>query len=80
MKSLTSYVLVLYTLFQESVVRFQISHGWAWHGMVWDWKRAVKKHTKCENGQYKVEFHELLYYWADIVREWKIPQMCLIEK
>jgi len=55
-RSLASYVLAQYTLFQAGDIRFQMSNGWAWRGMARDWKKAVKRHTKCVNGQYKVEF------------------------
>ncbi len=77
-KSLASYVLAQYVGFQEGDIRFQMSHGWAWPGMVRDWKREVKKHTKQERGMYKVRFDELLQDWSHIVKEKKIPQKCLI--
>jgi len=76
-KKLASYVLAQYAVLQDGDIRFQMSHDWAWRGMVRDWKRAVKKHTRCVKGQYKVQFHELLWYWAEIVREKRFPHTCL---
>jgi len=42
-KRLVSYALSQYALFQEGDIRFQMSQGWTWRGMVRDWKHAVKK-------------------------------------
>jgi hypothetical protein len=77
-KSLASYVLAQYALFQEGDIRFQMSHGWTWRGMVRDWKREVKRHTRKVRGLYKVNFHELIEDWSKIVKEKKIPQTYLI--
>jgi len=78
-KSLTGYVLSQYALLQEGDIRFQMSQGWTWRGMVRDWKLAVRKFTRVVKGKYIVEFRDLLFYWADFVRSKKTKQMSLIE-
>jgi hypothetical protein len=70
-RSLAGYILAQYTLFRDGDIRFQMSNGGAGRGMVRDWKRAVKRHTKCVNGQYKGEFHELLWCWSHLIKERK---------
>jgi hypothetical protein len=45
-KRLAGYVLAQYALFQEGDIRFQMSQGWTWSGMVRDWKMAVKQFSK----------------------------------
>ena len=77
-KRLAGYALTQYALFQDGDVRFQMSQGWTWRGMVRDWKGEVKRHTKKEKGMYKVHFRELLKDWSKIVKEKKIPQTRLM--
>ncbi len=77
-KKLASYTIGQYALFQEGEVRFQMSQGWTWRGMVRDWKHAVKKFTKQERGLYKVDFKGLLTYWVGFVRNKKTTQMPLV--
>jgi hypothetical protein len=77
-KRLTGYVLAQYALFQDGDIRFQMSQGWAWRGMVRDWKQAVKKFTKQERGKCIVRFKELLAYWVVVVRSKKTVQKCLV--
>ena len=73
-KVLASYVLAQYTLLQDGDIRFQMSHGWTWRGMVRDWKLAVKRFTKHKKGRYVVDFSELLGYWSIVVKERKTSQ------
>lgn len=76
-KSLANYILTQYALFQQGAIRFQMSNGWTWRGMVRDWKRAVKKFTKCIKGAYKVDFTGLLRYWVEFIKEKKTRQTYL---
>jgi hypothetical protein len=76
-KRLARYVLAQYALFQEGNIRFQMSQGWAWRGMVRDWKKAVKKFTKHIRGKYIVQFKELLDFWVKVIRSKKTKQMIL---
>jgi len=39
-RRLAGYVLTQYALFQEGNIRFQMSQGWTWRGMVRDWKNG----------------------------------------
>ena len=73
-KRLAGYALAQYALFQDGDVRFQMSQGWTWRGMVRDWKRQVTLHTRKKRGVYKVNFQELLKDWSKIVKEKRIPQ------
>jgi len=77
-KALTRYVIGQYAIFQDGDIRFQMSQGWTWRGMVRDWKREVKRHTKQVRGQYHVAFKELLEDWRDVVRSKKTTQMTLV--
>jgi hypothetical protein len=76
-KKLAGYILAQYALFQEGDIRFQMSQGWAWRGMVRDWKKAVKKYTKQVRGKFIVAFKDLLDYWVKIIRSKKTKQMVL---
>jgi hypothetical protein len=76
-KSLASYVLAQYTIYQGGDIRFQMSHGWTWRGSARDWKRAKKRHSKVKNGRYEINFPELFADWTHIVNEMRIPQMNL---
>jgi hypothetical protein len=78
-KRLAGYVLAQYALFQEGDIRFQMSQGWTWRGMARDWKKAVRKFTKCVNGKYIHSRKECLAYWRVIVQSKKTTQMILIE-
>jgi len=78
-KRLAGYVLAQYVVLQEGNIRFQMSQGWTWRGMVRDWKQAVKKFTKQVHGKYIVKFKELLTYWVDVVRDKKTKQLLLFE-
>ena len=78
-KRLAGYVLAQYSLLQEGDIRFQMSQGWTWRGMVRDWKKAVKKFTKHEKGKYSVSRKELLMYWVDVVKSKKTRQVPLDE-
>lgn len=68
---LAGYVLAQYALFQEGEIRFQMSQGWTWRGMVRGWKRAVKKFTRQVRGKYVVSFKKLLVDWNDFVQRKK---------
>ena len=76
-KKLAGYVLAQYALFQEGDIRFQMSQGWTWRGMVRDWKKAVRKFTKQVRGKYIVSFKELLDFWVKVIRSKKTKQMVL---
>jgi hypothetical protein len=76
-KRLASYSLSQYALFQEGDIRFQMSQGWTWRGMVRDWRNAVKKFTRKERGLHKVDFKKLLAYWVGIIKSKKTMQMLL---
>lgn len=77
-KSLASYVLTQYELFQTGDIRFQMSHGWTWRGMARDWKQAVKKFTKQVKGKSILKKKELFAYWVDVVQSKKTVQKCLL--
>jgi hypothetical protein len=55
-----------------------MSYGWAWRGMVRDWKKAVRKFTKHDRGKYVVSFKELLDYWVEVVKSKKKKQVMLL--
>jgi len=74
---LAGYVLAQYVGKQEGDIRFQMSHGWTWKGMVKDWKRAVRKYTTDVRGVKRVDFQNLLRYWADFVKSMKTKQVKL---
>lgn len=78
-RRLAGYVLGQYAIFQEGDIRFQMSQGWAWRGMVRDWKKIVNKFTKEVRGKHIVSFAELLLYCADFIQSKKTTQMPLLE-
>jgi len=78
-KRLAGYVLAQYAVLQEGDIRFQMSQGWTWRGMVRDWKTAVKNCTKLVHGKYVVQFKVLLAYWVEVIRSKKTNQMLFIE-
>jgi hypothetical protein len=76
-KRLAGYVLNQYILNQDGDIRFQMSQGWTWRGMVRDWKHAVKTKTRKERGLYKVDFKGLLDDWVKVIKSKKTKQMVL---
>lgn len=62
-KKLTGYILNQFVLFQEGDIRFQMSQGWIWRGMVRDWKKVVRKFTKHKKGKYSISRKNLLEHW-----------------
>ena len=67
-KRLTGYVLAQYAQMQEGRIRFQMSRGWAWRGMVRDWKNAVRNFTRNDRGTSRISFKSLLEYWGEVIR------------
>jgi hypothetical protein len=76
-KSLANYILGQYAIFQGGDIRFHMSHGWTWRGMVRDWKRKVRKHTRKKHGKSCINRHELLKDWRDDVKSHRTRQTCL---
>jgi len=78
-KRLAGYILAQYVGFQAGDLRFQMSHGWTWKGMVRDWKQAIRKSTTKVKGLHRVDFKELLAYWVDVIKSKKTKQILLTE-